>query len=493
MKILKTVSIITIFFVLIILVACDVLEVIEKETYVPPESSNQNIYVETHIPSNSSDDGTEAALPISPNIQHNKTEVKTPLTLKDLIGKHYQATVDVFINSGFTNIRTIPMENLITGWLRSDGEVDTISINGNVNFEPETIFPHDAEVVIIHHSFPISRSRLTLNEISLDIPSNWRSDAYSNIHFYYPTDSNDDGVIYFCFIKLDEKVSDNRTTQRTLVENFVNRNDGIIEYELEIAGRYAVRCLSFYDGYVSLYYYILTDYYIYLVGIDLFETSPLNMQHILESAVNSIKFNIWAPNPFTDAEVGDIVQFGGYDWRVLVVLSGQALVISENVIDMRYYHRGRTNVTWSTSSIRIHLNNTFLNSFNEAERALIREASVRPSDNPWYGTRGGSEARDRIFLLTIDEVLWHFGGSGGLGTSAHERTSLSDQFDSARVAYDIDGNARWWWLRSPGGAETMAAYVRANGAVDIFGRHVNETDMPGNHGGIRPAMWIRTQ
>jgi hypothetical protein len=67
----------------------------------------------------------------------------------------------------------------------------------------------------------------------------------------------------------------------------------------------------------------------------------------------------------TTARVGELIEFGGRDWRVLDVDGNHALILHETVIRNQPYHHKSEEVTWETSSLREWLNGEFLNSFNE--------------------------------------------------------------------------------------------------------------------------------
>ena len=47
------------------------------------------------------------------------------------------------------------------------------------------------------------------------------------------------------------------------------------------------------------------------------------------------------------------------------------------------------------------------------------------------------------------------------------------------------GTASWWWLRSPGNDSYSAAYVDADGDLDVDGYYVHH-----GTGGVRPALWL---
>ena len=80
-------------------------------------------------------------------------EAKVTINAKDYIGVNYEEVEEKFKDMGFTNIQSIPKEDLITGWMNKDGETDKITINNNSKFEKDEIFSKDAEIIITYHSF----------------------------------------------------------------------------------------------------------------------------------------------------------------------------------------------------------------------------------------------------------------------------------------------------------------------------------------------------
>jgi hypothetical protein len=111
--------------------------------------------------------------------------------------------------------------------------------------------------------------------------------------------------------------------------------------------------------------------------------------------------------------------------------------------------------------------------------------------NPWYGTRGGNNTTDKIFLLSIEETVQYFGDSGHLA-SRQGTSFISDQFNSARIAFDEEGRATGWRLRSRGSqgiiaSEVGIAGVSTTGTLSIAGAG---SIAALSDGGVRPAMWI---
>ena len=208
----------------------------------------------------------------------------------------------------------------------------------------------------------------------------------------------------------------------------------------------------------------------------------------------------------------DIIQFGNYDWQILEVQGNQALIITDRIIYSRWFHSVSEAVTWETSDIRHWLNNEFINRFSTAEQAQIAETFLVNLDNQWdfsdwngvAHTPGGNNTTDRLFLLSVDEVLRYFGDSGlvtrGASMSCSERADgapqwpewgiywlgIHDQYNETRVARELEGTANWWWwLRSPGSFHDYAAIVGQDGDISLYGLPVT-----GFFGGVRPALWL---
>jgi len=159
-------------------------------------------------------------------------------------------------------------------------------------------------------------------------------------------------------------------------------------------------------------------------------------------------------------EPDKIIEFGGHNWIVLEEKDGKAFILSEAVLENWLYNDFLEEpATWEASDMCFYLNNEFLNSFSAEEQFRIIKTTVV--------TPGSNDSADKIFLLSVDEARKYFPD------------------DSARQAYNTNGEADWWWLRTPGRGNIYAAYVSEDGSVDSDGCMVSKND-----GGIRPAMWI---
>ena len=199
---------------------------------------------------------------------------------------------------------------------------------------------------------------------------------------------------------------------------------------------------------------------------------------------------------------GKVINFGGKKWRILEIQQGKALILSEYVIGKREYHDREIDVTWETSLLRGYLNREFYNTFGQSDRDRMIETQIHNPDNLWYGTKGGRDTLDKIFLLSIEEADKYFGNSGDYVYKRRLRyvsgnlTLTDDGFfirnhDTNSRATTMKGSmmSEGWWLRTPGTTNTFAGYVEGNGDLSVFGASFNENDSP-RIAGLRPALWL---
>ena len=187
-----------------------------------------------------------------------------------------------------------------------------------------------------------------------------------------------------------------------------------------------------------------------------------------------------------DVSVDDTMLFAGMRWLVLDEQDGYALLLSEEIIAIDVYHGEFENSTWEHSDIRHWLNQELYYRFSEQDRARIRQTHVTNNDNPWFGTPGGNNTVDNIFLLSLEEVEQYFGNNGlryGPPEPGVERRYTRDRPIEVQIAYFID-RAESWWLRSPGVNESAAALVLNTGCLSVSGN-----SFPAEIG-IRPALWL---
>jgi len=191
-----------------------------------------------------------------------------------------------------------------------------------------------------------------------------------------------------------------------------------------------------------------------------------------------------------DLKIGRVMPFGGYNWRILDIQNNVALIITEDIIELRSYHDTRKDITWAGCELRSYLNGEFYDKFSESDKSRIVTITNKNPDNQWYGTSGGEDTRDNIFLLTIEDVVCKYFGDSSKVLQNRKKNQkywfqAKDENNSKRVA-----KRGWWWLRSPGRNNRVAVYIHGSGDVGINGNPILRLD--GNiYGGVRPALWLK--
>mgnify|MGYP004648786207 CR=1 FL=1 len=186
--------------------------------------------------------------------------------------------------------------------------------------------------------------------------------------------------------------------------------------------------------------------------------------------------------------VGDTLTFGEYEqdndasngkenieWLILAKEGNKLLLVSDKELDCQPYNESNDDVTWETCSLRKWMNTTFFNeAFSAEEQTRIQSTNVSADANPYYDIDPGKATKDKVFLLSINEVNKYF-------ASDEDRNGVPTAY---AIANGVANGNGWWWLRSPGYSQHWAARV-VNGFVYADGCFV-EADC----GCVRPAIWI---
>lgn len=85
-------------------------------------------------------------------------EARTPSGSSIMKGKNYLDVIERFEEKGFTNIKTEKIEDLIIGWLTKDGEVESVSVGGDIDYSSDKWVPADTEVIITYHTFAADKT-----------------------------------------------------------------------------------------------------------------------------------------------------------------------------------------------------------------------------------------------------------------------------------------------------------------------------------------------
>lgn len=214
-----------------------------------------------------------------------------------------------------------------------------------------------------------------------------------------------------------------------------------------------------------------------------------------------VKAAVTLQNPTTDGNgvtTWDCIYFGNYyqsnsstkepiKWRVLSVNGNDAFLLADQNLDAKPYNEEYTDVTWSTCTLRTWLNGTFLNTaFISAEQTAIKNTTVVNEDNPYYGTEGGVNTTDKVYLLSIAEASnTAYGFNGEFRTNSETRVAMNTAYVAGKDVMNAVGKADYWWLRSPGHDSNDASYVSDYGYGYDNGDGVSYDDDT-----VRPALHL---
>ena len=76
-----------------------------------------------------------------------------PLSAKAVKGMQYQEVIQLLDEIGFGNVNLIIDYDLITGWINQEGEIESITIDGNDSFKENNTFPVDVLIEIVYHDY----------------------------------------------------------------------------------------------------------------------------------------------------------------------------------------------------------------------------------------------------------------------------------------------------------------------------------------------------
>lgn len=163
-------------------------------------------------------------------------------------------------------------------------------------------------------------------------------------------------------------------------------------------------------------------------------------------------------------------------WRVLHYENSEAFLLADAILDSQPYHSENEEIDWEKSSIRAWLNNEFINkAFSNEENKAINTVELINKDNSKYGTQGGKNTSDKLFLLSLSEVD---------ETEESKEYGFWDKKTRKCKNDNFSEETYFWWLRSPGNSSHDAAGVYYYGWVFGYGYDVQEPA-----GGIRPALY----
>lgn len=129
---------------------------------------------------------------------------------------------------------------------------------------------------------------------------------------------------------------------------------------------------------------------------------------------------------------------------------------------------------------------------------MIKESLIINEDNQYYGTDGGNNTTDKLFILSVTEVMNTKYGfdSNNSSIDINRRCAPTDyavaqgttQYTGPDEIYNTSDNVKAcvWWVRSPGLNSSSATIVSYDGSVIDEGAYVYTLSYA-----VRPALYIK--
>lgn len=80
-------------------------------------------------------------------------KIRVNYSSSDFEGTNYGNVVERLKKQGFTNIKTESIDDLVTGWITKDGEVEEVKIDGHTSFSNSSRYLPDVKIIVRYHTF----------------------------------------------------------------------------------------------------------------------------------------------------------------------------------------------------------------------------------------------------------------------------------------------------------------------------------------------------
>lgn len=171
-------------------------------------------------------------------------QAKTPSGSSIQKGRMYDDVVKDFEEHGFKNIKPEPIDDLVLGWLKKDGEVEKVSVDGDFEYSPDKWVDENVEVVIQYHTYSIdedeSENDHSVTESKVEQPAevkNEESSKESEQSVAEDTSKFQEGKLQTPGMIVMDKSSDEYVTERWNVDELVKHFEDMGFQNIELIKR----------------------------------------------------------------------------------------------------------------------------------------------------------------------------------------------------------------------------------------------------------------
>ena len=84
---------------------------------------------------------------------HKKIEISIPYNSSSLRRLNYNEVCSRLSSLGFTEIKLVPIKDLVIGLLTKNGAVEKVLVNESKSFKKNTFFKYDTDIIVYYHTF----------------------------------------------------------------------------------------------------------------------------------------------------------------------------------------------------------------------------------------------------------------------------------------------------------------------------------------------------
>ena len=156
----------------------------------------------------------------------------------------------------------------------------------------------------------------------------------------------------------------------------------------------------------------------------------------------------------------------------------KALLMCTEYLDEIAYEEDEDEITWEGSTLRDYLNGSqYYGRLPKGFRKLILKTKLVNEDNEQYGTDGGNDTKDYVFIFSLSEYNKYL--APGSGNEKYlDILLLNEDYYYSNVK---------WWLRTPGSSPAKALYTsnsNTSGNINMEGKDIDAEIF------AYPVVWI---
>ncbi len=210
-------------------------------------------------------------------------------------------------------------------------------------------------------------------------------------------------------------------------------------------------------------------------------------------------------DPETGLDVTEVHWFevAPITWIVLEDTGDKLFVIAEENVNAVQYNKTPEATNWGLSTLRDWLNglneykngiNFYNSAFTAEEKSVIVTQDITTEKNPLHDTASGDAVKDRVSLLSVEQIENSDAWADGLFKADKEDLTLGRAAGNTEyalfkgaaphISYDRK-NSSWYWLRNSGVGEEFATYVDELGNTQEAGYKVSFSQ-----NSVRPTLLL---